>query len=165
MNRDEIKKLLPHREPMLLLDETTPEGDEARGRYTVRGDEWFVQGHFPGNPVVPGVVLCEMIGQNCAVLIGDKLLGKTPFFTGMNKVKFRHTVRPGDTVELMARIYGLGRAEARTKALELLERLSLEEVTKSKAKTLLLLNISIIATLISRSDAQAMAIILSPLHI
>lgn len=96
MNRDEIKKLLPHREPMLLLDETTPEGDEAHGRYTVRGDEWFVQGHFPGNPVVPGVVLCEMIGQNCAVLIGDKLLGKTPFFTGMNKVKFRHTVRPGD---------------------------------------------------------------------
>ena len=104
MNRDEIKQLLPHREPMLLLDETTPEGDTAHGRYTVRGDEWFVQGHFPGNPVVPGVVLCEMIGQNCAVLIGDKLLGKTPFFTGMNKVKFRHTVRPGDTVELMARI-------------------------------------------------------------
>jgi 3-hydroxyacyl-[acyl-carrier-protein] dehydratase len=104
MNRDEIKRLLPHREPMLLVDETTLEGDEAHGRYTVRGDEWFLKGHFPGNPVVPGVVLCEMIGQNCAVLLGDKLLGKTPFFTGMNKVKFRHTVRPGDTLELTARI-------------------------------------------------------------
>ena len=102
MNRDEIRRLLPHREPMLLLDEAATVGDTAHGRYTVRGDEWFVQGHFPENPVVPGVVLCEMIGQNCAVLLGDRLEGKTPLFTGMNQVKFRKTVRPGDTVELEA---------------------------------------------------------------
>ena len=51
MNRDEIKKLLPHREPMLLLDSVERVGDEARGRYLVRGDEYFLQGHFPGNPV------------------------------------------------------------------------------------------------------------------
>jgi 3-hydroxyacyl-[acyl-carrier-protein] dehydratase len=104
MNRDEIKRLLPHREPMLLLDETTLQNNEALGHYTVRGDEWFLQGHFPDNPVVPGVVLCEMIGQNCAVLIGDQLLGKTPFFTGMDKVKFRHTARPGEEITLTARI-------------------------------------------------------------
>ena len=104
MNRDEIRQLLPHREPMLLVDEMDMTENAAHGRYTVRGDEWFLQGHFPGNPVVPGVVLCEMIGQNCAVLIGEKLLGKTPFFTGMNKVRFRHTARPGDTLELMASI-------------------------------------------------------------
>ena len=104
MNRDEIKHFLPHREPMLLVDEMTVNGDTANGKYTVRGDEWFVQGHFPGNPVVPGVVLCEMIGQSCAVLIGDRLLGKTPFFTGMNKVKFRRTARPGDTLTLVSRI-------------------------------------------------------------
>ena len=105
MNRDEIKCLLPHREPMLLVDEVTMDEQEtAHGTYTVRGDEWFVQGHFPGNPVVPGVVLCEMIGQTCAILIGEKLLGNTPFFTGMNKVKFRKTARPGDTLTLKARI-------------------------------------------------------------
>ena len=104
MNRNDIKQLLPHREPMLLVDDLTMEGETARGHYTVRGDEWFLQGHFPGNPVVPGVVLCEMIGQNCAVLLGDKLKGNTPFFTGMNKVKFRRTARPGDTLELVSRV-------------------------------------------------------------
>jgi len=104
MNRDEIKRLLPHREPMLLVDEMTVDGNNALGKYMVQGDEWFLQGHFPGNPVVPGVVLCEMIGQSCAVLLGDKLLGKTPFFTGMNKVKFRRTARPGDTLTLVSRI-------------------------------------------------------------
>ena len=104
MNRDEIKQLLPHREPMLLLDEMILKDNAAQGLYTVRGDEWFVQGHFPGNPVVPGVVLCEMMGQSCAILIGDQLIGKTPFFTGMNKVKFRRSARPGDTLVLEARI-------------------------------------------------------------
>ena len=104
MNRDEIKRLLPHREPMLLVDEVVSDGETACGSYTVRGDEWFLQGHFPGNPVVPGVVLCEMIGQSCAILIGEKLVGKTPFFTGMDKVKFRITARPGDTLTLVARI-------------------------------------------------------------
>lgn len=104
MNKDEIKRLLPHREPMLLVDEMTVDGNTALGKYDVRGDEWFLQGHFPGNPVVPGVVLCEMIGQSCAVLLGDKLIGKTPFFTGMNKVKFRRTARPGDTLTLVSRV-------------------------------------------------------------
>jgi 3-hydroxyacyl-[acyl-carrier-protein] dehydratase len=104
MNRDEIKHFLPHREPMLLVDETDIRGDTAYGRYAVRGDEWFLQGHFPGNPVVPGVVLCEMIGQNCAMLLGEKLIGKTTLFTGIKQVKFRKSVRPGDTVELEARI-------------------------------------------------------------
>ncbi len=104
MNRDEIKAFLPHREPMLLVDEMTLDGDAAVGSYTVRGDEWFLQGHFPGNPVVPGVVLCEMMGQSCAILLGDQLIGKTPFFTGMNKVKFRRSARPGDRLTLQARI-------------------------------------------------------------
>ncbi len=104
MNRDEIKHFLPHREPMLLVDEMELSGETALGRYTVRGDEWFLQGHFPGNPVVPGVVLCEMMGQSCAVLLGEQLVGKTPFFTGMNKVKFRRSARPGDQLTLEARI-------------------------------------------------------------
>ncbi|HPF87892.1 MAG TPA: 3-hydroxyacyl-ACP dehydratase FabZ family protein [Candidatus Limiplasma sp.] len=104
MNRDEIKQLLPHREPMLLVDETTLDGGVAHARYTVRGDEWFLQGHFPGNPVVPGVVLCEIIAQGAALLVKDQLAGKMPFFAGMNKVKFRNSAHPGDTLQITAQV-------------------------------------------------------------
>ena len=104
MNREEIKQFLPHREPMLLIDEITRDGEYALGRYTVRGDEWFLQGHFPGHPVVPGVVLCEIIAQGSALLLKEDLLGKIPLFAGMNKVKFRNPVHPGDTLEIKARV-------------------------------------------------------------
>lgn len=106
MNRDEIKGLLPHREPMLLLDDVAVAGDEAVGHLHVTGDEFFVQGHFPGSPVVPGVVLCEMLAQNCCVLLGGPLseAGALPLYTSLDKVRFRRPVRPGDTVELRCRL-------------------------------------------------------------
>ena len=107
MERDELKKILPHREPMLLLDEAEVVDGVAHGRITITGDEFFVQGHFPGNPVVPGVILCEMLAQNCCVLMGDGLSGQenvTPFYTSLDKVRFKHPVRPGDTVELTCQI-------------------------------------------------------------
>jgi 3-hydroxyacyl-[acyl-carrier-protein] dehydratase len=103
MNREQIKKLLPHREPMLLLDEMEiDENEVAHGEYTVRGDEFFLQGHFPGNPVVPGVILCEIMAQSCAILLGDALKGKTPYYTGIDKVRFKRKVFPGDKLTITA---------------------------------------------------------------
>lgn len=100
MNREEIKTILPHREPMLLVDEAyLDENGIAHGKYNVKGDEWFLQGHFPGNPIVPGVIQCEMAGQTCCVLLADKMKDATPMYTGMNNVKFKTPVKPGDTIE------------------------------------------------------------------
>ena len=100
MTKDEIKNILPHREPMLLVDEVELVDGKAHGKCFIKGDEYFVQGHFPGQPVVPGVILCEMMGQSaCVLLAGEEVQGATPFFSGLDKVKFRRPVRPGDTFE------------------------------------------------------------------
>mgnify|MGYP002772104471 FL=1 len=105
MDRELLKKILPHREPMLLLDEAEVVDGVACGRYHVTGEEFFVQGHFPGNPVVPGVILCEMLAQNCCVLLGEGAAeGATPYYTSLDKVRFKHPVKPGDTVELVCSI-------------------------------------------------------------
>ncbi|MEG1556686.1 MAG: 3-hydroxyacyl-ACP dehydratase FabZ [Bacteroidales bacterium] len=104
MNRDIIKTFIPHREPMLLIDEINIIDDVAYAKYHVTGEEFFLQGHFPGNPVVPGVILCEIMAQSCCLLIGDLLKGRTPFYTGIDKVRFKRQVKPGDTIEVTARI-------------------------------------------------------------
>ena len=97
---------LPHREDMLLLDEVEVDTEGfARGRYTIRGDEFFLRGHFPGNPVVPGVILCEMIAQAAGVLVREELQkGYLSLYAGIENVRFRRMVKPGDTVESACRL-------------------------------------------------------------
>ena len=113
MTQEEIKAFLPHREPMLLVDSLEEEvvtganGEVVRyaiGTYRVRGDEFFLQGHFPDYPVVPGVILCEMMAQSCALLLRDEMRGKHPFYTGIDNVRFKHQVLPGDTITLRSTI-------------------------------------------------------------
>lgn len=113
MDREEIKTFLPHRDPMLLIDsverETVTDAngnqiDCAVGTYHVRGDEFFLQGHFPEYPVVPGVILCEMMAQACAMLLGDEIRTKRPLYTGIDNVRFKYQVRPGDTIILRSTI-------------------------------------------------------------
>ena len=99
MNREEIKNILPHGEPMRLGDVVGVIDCVSHGKSHGRGDEFFLQGHFPGNPVVPGVIQCEMLAQSACVLLLGKAEGMTPLYTGLNNVKFRGQVKPGDIFE------------------------------------------------------------------
>lgn len=105
MDQEQLKQILPHRNSMLLLDGAEQADGVSHGRYHVRGDEWFLDGHFPGNPIVPGVVLCEMLAQSvCVLLAGEMKENTTPMYTGLDKVRFKSPVRPGDTFETECRI-------------------------------------------------------------
>ncbi len=100
MNQEEIKKIIPHRDNMLLVEEAEIIDEKtSKGKITIKGDEFFLRGHFPGNPVVPGVILCEMMAQASCVLLAGKAENCTPYFTKMNNVKFKNKVLPGDTLE------------------------------------------------------------------
>lgn len=98
MERTELMSLLPHRDTMLLLDRAVLDGETAHGERLIRGDEFFLDGHFPGDPVVPGVILCEILAQSACVLIGQTGEGKKirTLFTGLDKVRFKNPVKPGD---------------------------------------------------------------------
>ncbi len=103
MNKEDIKQFLPHREPMLLIEEAElDENGVAHARYRIKEDEFFTRGHFPGNPIVPGVIQCEIMAQSCAVLVKDKIQGNLTLYAGLNNVKFKNPVKPGDLCEVTA---------------------------------------------------------------
>ena len=106
MNRTELMELLPHRNSMLLLDEAEVIEGTAHGKKEITGEEWFLDGHFPGHPVVPGVILCEIMAQSVCVCMEKQPDGSQPLtlFTGIDKVKFRNPVVPGDVFETRCEI-------------------------------------------------------------
>lgn len=104
MNINQIMETIPHRYPFLLIDtiEEIEEGRKAVGKKCVSGNEPSFQGHFPGNPVMPGVLIIEALAQVGAVamLSIPEWKGKTAYFAGIEKAKFRKKVVPGDVLML-----------------------------------------------------------------
>ncbi len=104
LNINQIQEILPHRYPFLLVDkivEVEP-AKKAIGIKNVTINEPFFQGHFPNYPVMPGVLIVEALAQvgGVAILMLDEYKGKIPFFTGIDRVRFRGQVRPGDVLQL-----------------------------------------------------------------
>lgn len=104
LNQEEIKKIIPHRAPFLLLDEMLEvvPGERGVGKWTLTGDEWFFKGHFPTFKVTPGVLLTEALAQAGAVIICSHpdFQDKMGLFGSIKSMKFKKMVKPGDTVTL-----------------------------------------------------------------
>ena len=123
LGRSEIEAILPHRPPFLLIDEVVElePGSRVVARKHVREDEFWTTGHFPGRPVMPGVLIVEAMAQTgaVAVLSEEENRGRIAFFAGIDGVRFKRIVEPGDELELECRLerirgpIGRGRATAK----------------------------------------------------
>ena len=123
LDRRAIEAILPHREPFLLIDEVVElePGSRVVARKRVRPDEWYLSGHFPGRPIMPGVLIVEAMAQTgaVAVLSEEENRGRLALFAGIDGVRFKRIVEPGDELELTCDLekvrgpIGKGRAEAR----------------------------------------------------
>ncbi|MBS1473756.1 MAG: 3-hydroxyacyl-ACP dehydratase FabZ, partial [Massilimaliae sp.] len=108
LNQEQIKEIIPHRDPFLLIDEVLEmePGVRVVARKHLKEDEYWFKGHFPGQPVQPGVLTIEMLAQAgavCALSVPENK-GKIAFFAGIDKAKFRGVVKPGDTMTLEVEI-------------------------------------------------------------
>ena len=108
LGRAEIEAILPHREPFLLIDEVLElePGERVVARKTVRPDEWYLAGHFPGRPIMPGVLIVEAMAQTgaVAVLTQEENKGRLALFAGIDDVRFKRIVEPGDELVFECKI-------------------------------------------------------------
>lgn len=108
LNKEEIKKIIPQREPFLMIDEVESykEGEMAVCYKNVDENEWYFKGHFPNNPIMPGVLIAESLAQAGAVAILSmkENEGKNALFGGIDKMKFKKMVVPGDRLKLEVKI-------------------------------------------------------------
>ena len=108
LSKEEIKKIIPQREPFLMIDEVEEyiSGEMAIAYKNVNESEWYFKGHFPGNPIMPGVLITEALAQTGAVAILslEENKGKNALFGGIDKMKFKKMVTPGDRLKLEVRI-------------------------------------------------------------
>lgn len=104
LSADQIEAVIPHRYPFLLVDRMLEldEGKRGVGIKNVTANDWFFEGHFPGRKVMPGVLIVEALAQVAAVtlLYGREREGKTPLFGGIERMRFRRPVVPGDQLQL-----------------------------------------------------------------
>ena len=125
LNKEDIKEIIPHREPFLFIDqinEVIP-GQYVSATKKVNGDEYYFKGHFPGNPVMPGVVLIETMAQAGAVLLllMEEYKGKLVLFAGIEKARFKRIVKPGDILEIKLNITSMRRNVGKAEAMATVE--------------------------------------------
>ena len=108
LNKEEIEKIIPQRHPFLMIDEVENyvAGESCTAYKNVREDEYYFKGHFPGNPIMPGVLIVESLAQTGAVAIlsMEENKGKNALFGGIDKLRFKKQVVPGDTLKLEVKI-------------------------------------------------------------
>ncbi len=108
LNKEEIKNIIPQRDPFLMIDEVEEyvPGESAIAYKNVNEQEWYFKGHFPDNPIMPGVLIAESLAQTGAVAIlsMEENKGKNALFGGIDKMKFKRKVVPGDRLKLEVKI-------------------------------------------------------------
>ena len=109
LNKEQIQEIIPHRDPFLLVDRITDiePGKTAIGEKDVHSEEYYFKGHFPNEPIMPGVLIIESIAQTGAVtlLALPENKGKSVYFGGLKKAKFKRKVIPGDTLRFEVELY------------------------------------------------------------